>query len=282
MSFKFHPMSDQLKLSHHMFDYDLLLFSKDYVASIMVISISLATFFKASVLYLGIPINCGRIKKVDCQVLVEKLIAIIRDFGTKRHSYARGLVLVNSVFTAICSYWVNIFLIPKGVLNNIKAIYKNFWDGKIDYMRVPLVSWNKVCAPKKEDCLGIRDSYSWNVAVMGKLVRVSDKLVAGYSNEVWDLDKREVKWHKLIWTGWCILKHQFVGWLIAREALQVRDKLHHLGIVADATSLICGKDIEAPPHLFHEYKYSRNIFDMMNGNNISDLVRFYLLFNNKK
>ncbi|XP_074302899.1 uncharacterized protein LOC141637234 [Silene latifolia] len=67
--------------------------------------------------YLGVPITCGRMSKMDCSILVEKLITRIRSFGSQKLSYSERLVLVSSVLTALYNYWVNIFVIPKGVLN---------------------------------------------------------------------------------------------------------------------------------------------------------------------
>ncbi|XP_074305846.1 uncharacterized protein LOC141641068 [Silene latifolia] len=40
----------------------------------------------------------------------------------------------------------------------------------MEYRRVPLVAWKKVCRPKEEGGLGIRDLGLWNKAIVGKLV----------------------------------------------------------------------------------------------------------------
>ncbi|XP_074266598.1 uncharacterized protein LOC141589875 [Silene latifolia] len=207
MAFKFHPMCGKLRLSHLMFADDLLLFSKGDVASIMVLLRSFSTFLHASGLqmnatktnayfkgvskelkadvlqvsgfiegqlpfrYLGIPITCGKLTKQDCQVLVERIVSRIRGFGTKNLSYSGRLVLVNSVLTTLYNYWINIFLIPKDVLNKINSICRHYlWDGSVDFIRVPPVGWEKFCSPKAQGGLGIRDSLSWNIAAIGKLV----------------------------------------------------------------------------------------------------------------
>ncbi|XP_074317278.1 uncharacterized protein LOC141653416 [Silene latifolia] len=88
--------------------------------------------------YLGVPITCGRMTNSDCSILVEKLVSRIRSFGTNKLSYSGRLVLVTSVLTALYNYWVNIFVIPKGVLNKINSICRNYlWDGGVDYLRAP-------------------------------------------------------------------------------------------------------------------------------------------------
>ncbi|XP_074290841.1 uncharacterized protein LOC141617551 [Silene latifolia] len=297
-----------MKLSHLMFADDLLLFSKGDAASIMVMLRVFATFSQASGLqmnntkinayfngvqgsikqeimqvsgftegqlpfsYLGVPITAGRLKKKDCQ----------------------------------------------GVLQQVDAICRNYlWDEKVDYIRVPLVGWEKVCAPKNEGGLGIRDSYALNIATIGKLVwwvfskpdslwvrwvhhvymkgaawsdytptsdvswswkaivKVRDKLLGSYSAELWHGESRgytvrsgyevmrrkfhRVDWHKQIWNGWCLPKHQFIGWLIAREALQTKDKLYKFGCCSDTLCLLFGNAAESHCHLFQDCEYSLRI-----------------------
>ncbi|XP_074266301.1 uncharacterized protein LOC141588773 [Silene latifolia] len=163
-----------------------------------------------------------------------------------------------------------------------------------------MVSWEKVCSPKSEGGLGIRDSLAWNIAAIGKLVwwvyynpdrlwvkwvnqvylkgqnwkdyrpsgdlswrwksicKVKDKMDTGYLNGHWLLDTKgytlrsgyelirqkfqHVHWHKQIWNSWCIPKHQFIGWLIAREALMLKGRDNHT-------------------HLFQTCEYSRRLLD---------------------
>ncbi|KAK9723563.1 hypothetical protein RND81_05G008200 [Saponaria officinalis] len=48
---------------------------------------------------------------------------------------------------------------------------ENFlWDGGVDFKRSPLVSWDKVCKPKSEGGLGLKNDVLWNKAAVGKLV----------------------------------------------------------------------------------------------------------------
>ncbi|XP_074265486.1 uncharacterized protein LOC141587920 [Silene latifolia] len=72
-----------------------------------------------------------------------------------------------------------------------------------------------------------------------------------------------VQWSKQVWNNWCIPKHQFVGWLIARQALQLKEKLFALGITADDTCILCGSDSETAVHLFQKCRYSSKIMDLL-------------------
>ncbi|XP_074288473.1 uncharacterized protein LOC141613628 [Silene latifolia] len=260
--FKFHPLCSPLNLSHLMFADDLLLFCKGDVKSIMVILRSFSTFSHASGLqmnptktnaffngvptnikheilqisgvhegslpfrYLGVPITCGRMSKLDCNILVEKLITRIRSFGSKKLSYSGRLVLVSSVLTT--------FGMEGLTLSDV-----------LDW------GWKSVC-------------------------RIKDKLAAGYSNGHWVLDTKgytvqsgydllrqkfqTVSWHKQVWNPWCIPKHQFIAWLVAREALLLKERLLSLGIAVDADCLLCGKGIENHVHLFQTCEYARKIY----------------------
>ncbi|XP_074297355.1 uncharacterized protein LOC141628067 [Silene latifolia] len=262
--------------------------------------------------------------KGDCNILVEKLVSRISSFGTKKLSYSGRLVLVNSVLTALYNYWINIFVIPKGVLNKVNAICRNYlWDGSPNFIRVPRVSWAKVCVPKSEGGLGIKDSITWNHAAIGKLVwwvycspdrllvkwvnqvyikgrnwaeytpsadlswgwksicKVQEKLAPDFHNGQWLLDTKgytmasgydlfrdkfqTVHWHKMVWNSWCILKHQFMGWFISREALMLKDKLYTLGIAADDLCLLCVAGTESHSHLFQSCPYSRKVLSLFDS-----------------
>ncbi|XP_074263657.1 uncharacterized protein LOC141586354 [Silene latifolia] len=181
-------------------------------------------------------------------------------------------------------YWINIFVIPLGVLNKLNAICRNYlWDGGADFVRVPMVGWEKVCCPKSKGGLGIRDSFAWNIAAIGKLVwwvyYSPDRLWVKWVNQNghWLLDVRgytlrsgyglirhkfqNMPWHKQIWNSWSLPTHQFIGWIIAREALMLNDKLFSLGIAPDDDCLLCGKGGESHTHLFQTCEYSRRLLD---------------------
>ncbi|XP_074300668.1 uncharacterized protein LOC141631966 [Silene latifolia] len=184
-------------------------------------------------------------------------------------------------------------------------------------MRVPLVNWDSVCSPKEEGGSGIKNSFVWNVAAVGKLVwwvycspdklwvqwinqvylkkqswhdyhpkgdvswswknvcRAKDKLILGFSHGSWSLDSKGysvgsgydflrtrsqvVPWHQFIWHSWTVPKHRFLGWLLVRKALQVKEKLVALGVCQDDLCLLCGRATETHEHLFEDCEYSKRI-----------------------
>ncbi|XP_074290994.1 uncharacterized protein LOC141617730 [Silene latifolia] len=92
--------------------------------------------------YLGVPIKTIRLNAKDCKPLIDKVVQRIRNLGARKLSYL----------------W-------------IESICRNFlWDGGVDYLRSPLVSWEKICRPKSEGGLGLNCASDWNKAAVGKLV----------------------------------------------------------------------------------------------------------------
>ncbi|XP_074292529.1 uncharacterized protein LOC141619413 [Silene latifolia] len=121
--------------------------------------------------YLGVPIQAGRLTKLECNALVERMVNRIRSIGAKKLSYAGRVVLINSVLNTLYSYWAGMFIIPKGVIRRIEGICRNYlWDGSSDYHRVPLVAWDKVTLPKDEGGLVIKKAELYNIAAVAKLV----------------------------------------------------------------------------------------------------------------
>ncbi|XP_074278553.1 uncharacterized protein LOC141602142 [Silene latifolia] len=207
LPFHFHPLCKPMRLTHLMFADDLLLFCKGDAQSIMVLLRAYESFSRASGLkmnpqkscayfngvpsglkkeilsvsgikegslpfkYLGVPITAGRLKKSDCGVLIDKIVERIRCLGAKKLSFAGRLVLVKSVLSTMYNYWASLFVLPKGVMNRVDAICRNFlWEGSTEHNKAHLLAWHKVCVPQKEGGLGLRVSSVWNVATIGKLV----------------------------------------------------------------------------------------------------------------
>ncbi|XP_074283602.1 uncharacterized protein LOC141608142 [Silene latifolia] len=254
--FKFHRKCAQIKLCHLMFADDLLLFCKGDKLSIMTMIRAFGTFSQTSGLklspgkssayfngmkqndkdeilavsgfregelpfkYLGVPIQTTRLSKHECMSLIEKLGARIRSIGAKKLSYAGRLVLVQSVLATYHNYWAMIFVIPKGVLDRIDSLCRNFlWEGGAEYTRPPMVSWDKVCTPKKEGGLGLRNLTTWNMAAVGKLAwwvtNRPDKLWVQWVHHIYLKGANWGEYNPTMDSSW--------SW---RKICQVRDKMN--------------------------------------------------------
>ncbi|XP_074313861.1 uncharacterized protein LOC141649059 [Silene latifolia] len=90
---------------------------------------------------------------------------------TRKLSYAGRITQIKSVLTTLHTYWAAIFILPKAVLKSINSLCRNYlWDGTADYLRIPLVGWFKICLPKEEGGLGVKQIHKWNDAAVTKLV----------------------------------------------------------------------------------------------------------------
>ncbi|XP_074283636.1 uncharacterized protein LOC141608172 [Silene latifolia] len=357
--FKFHPMCKKQRLTSLMFADDVMLFSKGDANSMMLLLQSFATFSNATGLqvsaskssayfrnvpeqlkseilqisgfsegsipfkYLGMPIQTTRLKKQDCECLVDKICARIHGYGARKFSYAGRLVIVKSVLNSLHSYWASMFVIPKGIIKNIEAVCRNFlWDNSADYRRTPLVGWDTICRPKDEGGLGLKDQESWNKAMVGRLVdwvstqrdsiwvhwvqnnylkgqewmeykpssnsswvwrricKVKEEMRTGYVNGQWNVQpggftpagcyawfrgtRPRVQWDKAVWNGWALPKHQFLGWLVAHEALNTAARLVSFGVDIEDKCYLCGLVSENIEHLFCDCLYSRRIVRELN------------------
>ncbi|XP_074297047.1 uncharacterized protein LOC141627721 [Silene latifolia] len=172
--FRFHPMCRELGLCHLAFADDLLLFSRGDTNSVMVLMRALHTFSIASGLtinklksdiymngltpdteaqilgisgfkkgsfpfrYLGVDISYKRLTNHQCNKLVDRMVLRIHSWGAKQLSYAGRLTLVKTVLTQLHCYWARIYLLPKGVIQKVDSICRNYlWSGKDGYHESP-------------------------------------------------------------------------------------------------------------------------------------------------
>ncbi|CAN1304729.1 LINE-1 reverse transcriptase homolog [Linum perenne] len=119
--------------------------------------------------YLGIPLISGKLKAEDCRVLIERITARINSWKAKTLSYAGRVQLINSVVSAMCSYWMSIFLLPKHVIKDVEQVCNRFlWGTNEKGAAKAKVSWEKTALPKLEGGVGIKDLSSWNMACIAR------------------------------------------------------------------------------------------------------------------
>ncbi|XP_074291568.1 uncharacterized protein LOC141618368 [Silene latifolia] len=110
------------------------------------------------------------------------------------------------------------------------------------------------------------------------ICKTRDLFQNGYSHGTWlaDLKRYSVKsgydwirlketkvgWSKLVWNNAAIPKHCFVNWLIMRNALNTKEKLHRIGISSDALCCICQAESENVAHLFQHCHYFVEILEL--------------------
>lgn len=102
---------------------------------------------------------------------MDKTLKRILCWSPRHFSYAARVTLINVVLISLHTFWAQIFLLPKVVLLKVTQLCRAFlWEGKEYLHRHPHIAWSKVCNPKKNGGLWIKDCLTWNVVAMGKYV----------------------------------------------------------------------------------------------------------------
>ncbi|XP_039024391.1 uncharacterized protein LOC120157277 [Hibiscus syriacus] len=127
--------------------------------------------------YLGVPLVTRKLTENDCSTLIDKIKSRLHQWSGKHLGYAGRLELIKTVLLSIANFWCRQFLLPQTVINRINQLCSRFlWKGFDTSTTCARVSWDKICCPKIEGGLGLKDLKSWNKAYMMKLIK---NLLAG-------------------------------------------------------------------------------------------------------
>ncbi|XP_057248057.1 uncharacterized protein LOC130590114 [Beta vulgaris subsp. vulgaris] len=128
--------------------------------------------------YLGVPICSKRISIADCERLSDKISARIKIWGSRNISFAGRVQLINSVLLSMHSYWAQVFVIPKTVMQDIG----NMKFGGIMCLIVLVVGTGKLCNVKEKlkglmTVAQLQQMHSYSIQeIYGKLTGDYEKL----------------------------------------------------------------------------------------------------------
>ncbi|XP_062093464.1 uncharacterized protein LOC133799466 [Humulus lupulus] len=134
----------------------------------------------------------------------------------------------------------------------------NMWVKWIHAVYIKQQDWWDYVAPSSS-------SWYWK-----QLVRVKDGLKVIYHQKLsaWDQysvakayilmkNNAETRWnYAAIWDRLGHPKHKFIAWLVLKQRLPTRDRLHRFGVTQETMCVICGLCPESHRHLFFECKFS--------------------------
>ncbi|XP_074303794.1 uncharacterized protein LOC141638286 [Silene latifolia] len=70
-----------------------------------------------------------------------------------------------------------------------------------------------------------------------------------------------VQWYELVWHKWSTPKLSILAWIYHHNYLNLKEKLHRLGIIEEDTCCICGLALETNEHLFFRCEYSMKVIE---------------------
>ncbi|GAV80389.1 hypothetical protein CFOL_v3_23850, partial [Cephalotus follicularis] len=115
--------------------------------------------------YLGLPLLTKRLSHLDCNTLVDRLMARANNWVSRTLSFAGRLQLINATLASMQVFWCRIFLLPMKIVKECNCILQNFlWVGQARNK----VKWLDVCKPLKEGGLGVKNLKIWNKALLLK------------------------------------------------------------------------------------------------------------------
>lgn len=82
------------------------------------------------------------------------------------------------------------------------------------------------------------------------------------TGETYDIIKPhspQVAWKDVIWNKECILKNNFLVWLVNLNMIPTKDSLLSWGLQVDPNCLLCASTPESRNHLFFFCNYSWNL-----------------------
>jgi hypothetical protein len=102
--------------------------------------------------------------------IINKLQERVKNWTYRSLNLEGRLILTNSILQAIPTFMMSIFPTPKGILQKIRTIQRDFqWRGVEKKKKWALVAWEKVSKPKIKGGMGLQDPQVTNDAYGAKL-----------------------------------------------------------------------------------------------------------------
>lgn len=127
--------------------------------------------------YLGICVGINHRLKRSWSALMDKVRRRLNSWSGKFLSFGGRITLIQSVLSALPTYYFSFYRIPKSVLSDLASTQRKFlWGGCEDNTKISWVKWGDVCREKNDGGLGIKDLNCFNKSLAAKWVgRILDK-----------------------------------------------------------------------------------------------------------
>jgi hypothetical protein len=119
--------------------------------------------------YLGLPTVVGRSKDGAFKHLPERSWGKVHGWKGQGLSMEGKETLIKFVLQAVSIYPMGCFRLTNRICSKLTSIATGFWWGSKDgKKKVPWISWDKMCAPKRKGGMGFRNYSSFNQALLAK------------------------------------------------------------------------------------------------------------------
>lgn len=117
--------------------------------------------------YLGLPLGLKKPRRVDLQILIDKIATKLAAWKGKLLSRRGRLTLINSVLTSITTYYLTMFAPSKWIIKRIDKLRRSFlWRGdEVASGAHCAINWQRLCSPKKYGGLGIKNLTAYSRAL---------------------------------------------------------------------------------------------------------------------
>jgi hypothetical protein len=120
--------------------------------------------------YLGIPLIDNALRNSSWEQLLSSFSKKLSSWTLRSLNLPSRLILLRAVLQALPTYIFSVMTTPTFVLTTIKNLQRKFlWQGINTEKKIALVSWAKICRPKVQGGLGLRDPSIMNKILSAKI-----------------------------------------------------------------------------------------------------------------
>ncbi|PNX97198.1 cysteine-rich receptor-like protein kinase, partial [Trifolium pratense] len=119
--------------------------------------------------FLGLPVGANPRSLNTWKPVVESMTKRLSGWNGRHLSIGGRVTLINSVLSSLPLYFFSFFKAPKGVIQQLVKIQRNFlWGGGLGDKKLCWVKLEHVCLPKEKGGLGVKDLALFNQALLSK------------------------------------------------------------------------------------------------------------------
>ncbi|XP_021985846.1 uncharacterized protein LOC110882054 [Helianthus annuus] len=120
-------------------------------------------------MHLGIPIGVNMKRVMFWKPVLEKFSLKLSKWKAKYLSFAGRMTLAKSVLGSLPSYYLSLFAAPKGILNKLEKIRREFiWEKSNSWHKLRWLRWELLTKSKKIGGMGLGGIRGFNLAMLLK------------------------------------------------------------------------------------------------------------------